>query len=189
MGITRRDFLKISGATATGAVIGGLGFDLSPIEAYAQELRIKGAKETTSICCFCSVGCGIIVHTDSKGKVINTEGDPDHPISEGALCAKGAASYQIAVNPNRLQKVRYRAPQSAAWKEVSWEWALNKIAANIKKNRDESFAASNADGKTVNRTKGIASVGSAALDNEECWLYQKFLRGLGLVYIEHQARI
>jgi formate dehydrogenase major subunit len=189
MGITRRDFLKISGATATGAVIGGLGFDLSPIEAYAQELRIKGAKETTSICCFCSVGCGIIVHTDSKGKVLNAEGDPDHPINEGALCAKGAASYQIAVNPNRLQRVRYRAPQSAAWKEVSWEWALNRIAANIKKSRDDSFTAANADGKTVNRTKGIASVGSAALDNEECWLYQKFLRALGLVYIEHQARI
>jgi len=189
MGITRRDFLKISGATATGAVIGGLGFDLSPIEAYAQELRIKGAKETTSICCFCSVGCGIIVHTDSKGKVINAEGDPDHPISEGALCAKGASSYQIAVNENRLKKVRYRAPYSSAWKEVSWEWALGKMAANIKKSRDESFAASNADGKTVNRTKGIASVGSAALDNEECWLYQKFLRALGLVYIEHQARI
>ena len=189
MGITRRDFLKISGATATGAVIGGLGFDLSPIEAYAQELRIKGAKETTSICCFCSVGCGIIVHTDSKGKVINAEGDPDHPINEGALCAKGASSYQIAVNPNRLQKVRYRAPYSSAWKEVSWEWALNKIAANIKKSRDESFTVANVDGKTVNRTNGIASVGSAALDNEECWLYQKFLRALGLVYIEHQARI
>ena len=189
MGMTRRDFLKISGATATGAVIGGLGFDLSPIEVYAQELRIKGAKETTSICCFCSVGCGIIVHTDSKGKVINAEGDPDHPINEGALCAKGASSYQIAVNPNRLQKVRYRAPLSTAWKEVSWEWALSRIAAHIKKSRDDSFTAVNADGKTVNRTKGIASVGSAALDNEECWLYQKFLRSLGLVYIEHQARI
>jgi len=189
MEFTRRTFLKLSGATAAGATIGGLGFDLSPAEVYAQELRIKGAKETTTICCYCSVGCGIIVHTDAKGKVINAEGDPDHPISEGALCAKGASSYQIAVNPNRLQKVRYRAPFSAEWKEVTWEWALNKIAANIKKSRDESFLTLNADGKLVNRTKGIASVGSAALDNEECWLYQKFLRALGLVYIEHQARI
>jgi len=189
MEINRRTFLKISGATAVGTMIGGLGFDLSPVESFAQDLRIKGAKETTTICCFCSVGCGIIVHTDSKGKVINAEGDPDHPISEGALCAKGASSYQIAVNSNRLQKVRYRAPFSTAWKDVSWEWALDKIAANIKKSRDESFAATNADGKTINRTKGIASVGSAALDNEECWLYQTFLRSLGLVYIEHQARI
>ena len=92
MKITRRTFLKISGATAAGTVMGGLGFDLSPAEVYAQELRIKGAKETTTICCYCSVGCGIIVHTDAKGKVINAEGDPDHPISEGALCAKGASS-------------------------------------------------------------------------------------------------
>lgn len=189
MNITRRTFLKVSGATAAGAVVSSLGFDLSPAEVYAQELRIKGAKETYTICCYCSVGCGIIVHTDSKGKVINAEGDPDHPINEGALCAKGAASYQIAVNENRLKKVRYRAPYSTEWKEVSWDWALNKIAANIKKSRDESFSATNADGKVVNRTKGIASVGSAALDNEECWLYQKFLRALGLVYIEHQARI
>jgi formate dehydrogenase major subunit len=189
MEITRRTFLKISGATAAGTVIGGLGFDLSPVASFAQGLRIKGAKETTTICCFCSVGCGIIVHTDSNGKVVNAEGDPDHPISEGALCAKGASSYQIAVNSNRLQKVRYRAPFSAAWKEVSWEWALNKIAANIKKSRDESFIVRNPRGQLVNRTHGIASVGSAALDNEECWLYQKFLRGIGLMYIEHQARI
>jgi formate dehydrogenase major subunit len=189
MKITRRTFLKISGATAAGTLMGGLGFDLASAQVYAQELRIKGAKETTSICCFCSVGCGIIVYTDAKGKVINAEGDPDHPISEGALCAKGASSYQIAVNPNRLQKVRYRAPYSSAWKEVSWEWALNKIAANTKKSRDASFTEKNAAGQVVNRTNGIASVGSAALDNEECWLYQKFLRSLGLVYIEHQARI
>jgi formate dehydrogenase major subunit len=121
--------------------------------------------------------------------VINAEGDPDHPINEGALCAKGAASYQIANNPNRLQKVRYRAPYSTQWKEVSWEWALDKIAANIKKSRDASFMEKNAQGQVVNRTNGIASVGSAAMDNEECWLYQKFLRALGIVYIEHQARI
>ena len=189
MRMTRRTFLKVSGATAAGTVVGGLGFDLSPIEAYAQELRIKGAKETTSICCYCSVGCGIIVYTDGKGKVIDAEGDPDHPISEGSLCAKGASSYQIAVNENRLKKVRYRAPFSNAWKEVSWEWAFDKIAANIKKSRDASFTERNADGRPVNRTNGIASVGSAAMDNEECWLYQKFLRSLGLIYIEHQARI
>src|SRR4030066_1084097 len=157
MKITRRTFLKISGATAAGTVMGGLGFDLSPAEVYAQELRIKGAKETTSICCYCSVGCGIIVHTDSKGKVINAEGDPDHPINEGALCAKGAASYQIAVNENRLKKVRYRAPYSAKWKEVSWDWAREKIARNIKKDRDASFTEKNAEGKVVNRTNRIAS--------------------------------
>ena len=186
---TRRDFLKVSGVTAAGLTLSQLGFDLTPVQAYAAELRTKGAKETPTICCYCSVSCGILVSTDRKGKVINSEGDPDHPISEGALCAKGSASYQIAVNENRLQKVRYRAPNSTKWKEVSWDWALDKIAANIKKSRDKSFVVKNKDGKVVNRTNGIASVGSAALDNEECWLYQAFLRSLGLVYIEHQARI
>src|SRR3990170_2579660 len=128
MAITRRTFLKLSGATAAGATLGGLGFDLSPAEVYAQQLRIKGAKETTTVCCYCSVGCGIIVHTDAKGKVINAEGDPDHPISEGALCAKGGSSYQIAVNPNRLTKVMYRAPNSTKWDPKSWDWALTEIA-------------------------------------------------------------
>jgi len=189
MGVTRRKFLKLSGATAAGLALSHLGFDLSEVESYAQELSIRGAKETTSICCYCSVGCGLIVHTDAQGKVINMEGDPDHPINQGSLCAKGAASYHIAVNENRLKKVRYRAPYGDRWKEVSWEWALDKIAANIKKSRDAGFMGKNSQGQVVNRTNGIASVGSAALDNEECWLYQKFLRSLGLIYIEHQARI
>lgn len=187
--LTRRDFLKVSGSAAVGLTMSQLGFDLTPAQLYAAELRIKDARETPSICCFCSVGCGILVSTNKQGKVINSEGDPDHPISEGALCAKGSASYQIAVNENRLKKVRYRAPNSAQWKEVSWEWALDKIAANIKKSRDKSFVEKNKDGKVVNRTDGIASVGSAAMDNEECWFFQTFLRSLGLVYIEHQARI
>ena len=109
--------------------------------------------------------------------------------ARGHCVRKVASTYQIAVNENRLKKVRYRAPNSDKWKEVSWEWAMNKIAANIKKSRDKSFTEKNKDGKVVNRTNGIASVGSAAMDNEECWLYSKFLRSLGLVYIEHQARI
>lgn len=191
--ITRREFLRYSGVAVAGVTLSQLGFDLTPIQSYAAELRtalrIKDAKETPTICCFCSVSCGILVSTDKQGKVINAEGDPDHPISEGALCAKGSAAYQIAVNDNRLKKVRYRAPNSTSWKEVTWDWALDKIALNIKKSRDNSFVEKNKDGKVVNRTDGIASVGSAALDNEECWLYQTMLRSLGLVYIEHQARI
>jgi formate dehydrogenase major subunit len=191
--ITRRDFLKASGVATAGMALTQLGFDLTPARIYAAQLRtklrIRDAKETPTICCYCSVGCGILVATDEKGKVINTEGDPDHPISEGTLCPKGASTYQVAVSADRLKKVRYRSPHSEKWKEVSWDWALSSIALNIKKSRDKSFVLKNADGKTVNRTDGIASVGSAALDNEECWLLQKFLRSLGLVYIEHQARI
>ena len=213
MEITRRDFLKVSGAAGT-VLMGGLGFDLSPAEAYARELRIKEAKETTSVCCYCSVGCGILVHTKG-GKVTNSEGDPEHPISEGALCSKGGSLYQVVNNPDRLLKPRYRSPGAAEWKEVEWDWALDQVARRIKDTRDRTFklttktnirekkVADTPDESglfpeimvdvekefTVNRTNGIAHVGSAALDNEECYLIQKLVRSWGLVHVEHQARL
>jgi formate dehydrogenase major subunit len=121
--------------------------------------------------------------------VINIEGDPDHPINLGSLCSKGSALYQLANNDNRITRVMYRAPYSDKWEYKTWDWALNEIAKRVKATRDATFAEKNDKGQVVNRTTQIASVGSAALDNEECWLYQKFLRSVGLVYIEHQARI
>ena len=184
MDVTRRGFLKISGATA---LAGGLGVPFIP-KAHAQPPKIVYTKETTTICPYCAVGCGIIVHT-RDGKVVNTEGDPDHPINQGSLCPKGSSLYQLSDNANRLSKPLYRAPFAKEWKEVTWDWALDKVAENIKMARDASFLQKNEKGETVNRTDAIVSVGSAALDNEECYVYQKFLRGLGLVYIEHQARI
>jgi formate dehydrogenase major subunit len=117
------------------------------------------------------------------------EGDPDHPVNEGTLCAKGASIYQLAENPSRVTTPKYRAPYSKEWKEVSWEWALENIAKRVKKTRDQGFTEFNEKGEPVNRVETMASVGSAALDNEECWAYQTLLRSLGLVYIEHQARI
>jgi formate dehydrogenase major subunit len=201
MGVSRRDFMKISGGTV---LLGSLGINLDPAKAYAQGLRIKGSKETHTICPYCSVGCGIIAHT-MDGKVVYTEGDPAHPINEGALCSKGASLYQIVNNENRLTKPKYRAAFSTEWKDVEWDWALNEIAKRVKETRDKSFKLTSkskvkektADGTekdvekefTVNRTDAIAHVGSAALDNEECYMLQKMLRSWGLVYIEHQARI
>ena len=201
MGVSRREFLKISGSTV---LLGSLGINLDPAKAYAQGLRIKGAKETQTICPYCSVGCGILVHT-KDGKVVNTEGDPEHPINEGTLCSKGASLYQVINNPLRLAKPKYRAPGAAEFKEVEWDWALDEIAKRVKDTRDRTFKVTSkskvkekaADGteKTVerdfvvNRTDAIAHVGSAALDNEECYMLQKMMRSWGLVYIEHQARI
>ena len=191
MKVTRRDFMKISGAAAAGLAVGGLGFDLKPVSVHAQMLKTRYAKETTTICCYCGVGCGAIVHTSKKGdgRVINIEGDPDHVINRGALCSKGAALSGLVENENRLLKPMYRAPFSDKWEEVSWDWAIDRIAQRIKKTRDATFTKTNAEGLTVNRTTAIASVGSAAMDNEECWMYQALLRAIGLVYIEHQARI
>ena len=201
MGISRRNFLKLSGGTLA---LSTLGVNLEPAKAYAQGLRIKNAKETQTICPYCSVGCGIIVHS-VEGKVVNAEGDPDHVISEGTLCSKGQSLYQIVNNPVRLTKPRYRAPGAAEWKEVEWGWALDEIAKRVKSTRDKTFKLTSkskikekgTDGKEVevekefivNRTDSIAHVGSAALDNEECYMLQKLLRSWGLVYIEHQARI
>jgi len=196
MPVSRRSFLKISAGAATAAAFGGLGLSLAPAESHAQLLRLYWAKRTTSVCCYCAVGCGLIVNTALAGtkRAINIEGDPDHPINEGALCAKGASIFQLTEgNPGdknpRLQKVMYRKPDGTKWEVKSWDWALDRIAKNIKRDRDATFTLKNAKGQVVNRTEGLASVGSAAMDNEECWAYQAFLRSLGLTYIEHQARI
>ncbi len=191
MNVSRREFIQITGATAAGLAVSGLGLDLKPVKSHAQMLRTKYAKETTTICCYCAVGCGAIVHTGKSGagKIINIEGDPDHPINEGSLCAKGAALSQLVNNENRITTPLYRKPYSTQWMEVSWEQALLMIAKRIKKSRDASFTHKNAKGQVVNRTNGIAEVGSAALDNEECWGVQAMMRALGLTYIEHQARI
>jgi formate dehydrogenase major subunit len=201
MDVSRRDFLKITGGTlALGSVSSGL----SPGEAAVQELRIKNAKQTTTVCPYCSVGCSILIHT-IDGKVVNVEGDPDSPINEGSLCPKGASLFQMVNNETRLTKPLYRAPGALEWKEVEWEWALDQIARKVKDTRDKTFKSmakstvkeKKPDGTEVdvekdfivNRTEGIAHVGSAAMDNEECYLMQKLVRSWGLVYIEHQARI
>jgi len=191
MNLTRREFIQISGATAAGLAVSGLGFDLTPVKAHAMLLKTQYAKETTTICCYCAVGCGAIVHTSKKGdgRVVNVEGDPDHVINRGALCSKGAALSQLTENENRLTEPMYRAPKSTEWKQVSWDWALTEIAKRVKKTRDATFQTKNKTKQVVNRTESIVSVGSAALDNEECWIYQALMRALGLVYIEHQARI
>ena len=191
MKVDRREFLRISVGGAAGVMALGLGMDLRPVRSYAQTLKIRYAEETITICPYCAVGCGIIAHTSrgAGGKIINTEGDPDHPINEGALCAKGAALSQLANNKHRITSPMIRKPGESEWRKVSWEYALAQIAQRIKKTRDETFTSRNAKGQVVNHTTGIAHVGSAALDNEECWLIQAVMRAMGLVYIEHQARI
>jgi anaerobic selenocysteine-containing dehydrogenase len=180
---TRRQFLKglTTGTVAIGALTqSGCGPAIPP-------LKTRGATETTTVCPFCGVGCGQVVST-RNGNVINIEGDPGHPISEGTLCSKGAAGIQVVNNSRRLQKVLYRKPNGAAWEEKSWDWALERIAARIKETRDKTFKTT-VDGRVVNRTEAIACLGGSALDNEEAYVLVKLMRALGLVYVEHQARL
>jgi len=188
MEVTRRGFLATAGAGISSSLALLTGSSQKAYGKTSEEFKITRTKETTTICPYCAVGCGIIVHSRDN-KVVNTEGDPEHPINEGSLCSKGASLYQLANNEKRLQKVLYRAANATEFQEKDWHWAAKAIAQRIKKTRDESFTEKNTKGQVVNRTTAIASVGSAALDNEECWLYQTFLRSMGLVYIEHQARI
>jgi anaerobic selenocysteine-containing dehydrogenase len=182
---TRRDFLKTltSGAAALGA--------LSQTEGCApasRTLKTEGATATTTVCPFCGVGCGQVVSTRG-GRVINIEGDPGHPVSEGTLCSKGASAIQVVNNSRRLQKVLYRAPGGKKWEEKNWDWTLERIAARVKETRDKTFKTTDVNGKTVNRTEAIACLGGSALDNEEAYLLVKLMKALGLVYVEHQARL
>jgi len=199
--ITRRDFLKISGGT-TGllATTGLFRGPLSALQARIERTDVKWGLSSATICPYCAVGCGLICQKGTTAgffdALTNIEGDPDHPINRGTACAKGAATIQIhngdkpgTINPRRLKKVLYRAPGGTDWQEKDWSFALDRIAQLIKNTRDESWIGTNANGKVVNRTEAIASLGGAANDNEECYLLVKMLRALGLVYIEHQARI
>lgn len=192
MPLTRRDFLRASAAgvgpgTALGSLL-GLGASLAPATVRAQQLRIRDAKTTPSVCPYCSVGCALLVHTIGND-IVNIEGDKRSPHSEGCLCPKGAATYQLHKNPNRATKVLHRKPGATRWEEVELEWAMDRVAALVKKTRDETFVERLENGRLVNHTTAIFALGGATLDNEWNHMQQKLMRGLGVVAIENQARI
>ena len=191
MDLSRRDLLRLSVAGGAGTALGGLiasGVDLAPVIAKAQQLRIQDAKVTPSVCPFCSVGCATLVHT-IDGRIVNIEGDPRSPHNEGTLCPKGAATFQLHVNPNRPVQVLHRAPGAADWEVWDLNRAMDRVAELVKKTRDATFIERLANGKLVNVTTAIFSLGGATLDIEWNHIQQKLMRGLGIVAIENQARI
>ena len=192
--LTRREILKAGAAGAAVAGFSSLGFDVAVAEATTvkQELRIEGAKVSHSVCPYCAVGCSLLAYTRKNGKhteLLQIEGDPDSPVNEGTLCPKGASSMELAVSRRRLKHPLYRAPGAKDWKRVSWEFALDKLARRIKDSRDNTFVTVDEDKNVVNRTDGIAFAGGAAFSNEEGYFATKLMRGLGLVYLEQQARV
>lgn len=188
--LKRRSFLRFTAAATAAGAFGGLGISLAPVAARAETLPISKARLTTSICCFCAVACGLLVWTDENTRrSINIEGNPDHPISGGTLCSKGASTWELTERTERITDVLYRAPGAAAWEKKSWDWALPRIARLVKETRDASFETTDKEGRPLNRTLAMTSLGSAALDNEEGWMLQALMRSLGLVYIESHARI
>ena len=191
--LTRRGFLTTMTAGGGVAAVSALGFDLAQAYQVRQTLRIAGTTQSHSVCPYCAVGCALIAYTrkepDGTVKLLQIEGDPDSPITEGRLCPKGATSMQLATSTRRVEKPLYRAPGAAAWKEVSWDFMLDKIAQNIKATRDRTFVTTDAAGNPVNRCEGFAFAGGAAFSSEEGYFATKVMRGLGAVYLEQQARV
>jgi formate dehydrogenase major subunit len=199
MSITRRGFLKLTGAAfMTSVMYEFVGQSTALAVETGPAWKLVDVKETSTICCYCSGGCGTIVSV-RDGKLVNIEGDPDHPINRGGLCSKGSSQFAVnsiyddktgerIINPNRVTKPMVRRAGKAEWEVLTWEQAIDEIAKRVKKTRDENYE-DKADGVTVNRCEAIASFGASALDNEEGYALQKLCRGLGMTYIEHQARI
>jgi formate dehydrogenase major subunit len=191
MQISRRDLLRLSLAGGTGTALGALmasGVDLAPTVARAQQLRIAQARVKPSVCPFCAVGCATLVHT-IDGRIVNIEGDDRSPHNEGTLCPKGAATFQLHVNPNRPTQVLHRDPGATEWEVWDLERAMDRVAELVKSARDAHFIDRLQNGKVVNATTAVFSLGGATLDIEWNHLQQKLMRGLGIVSIENQARI
>ena len=188
MEFNRREFLKVSGTGIAGLSLIQLGCSMKPVKKYAAGIKLEGAQEVISICPFCSVSCHIIAYV-KNGQLVSTEGDPDYPINEGALCAKGAAMLSLTRNPHRVTTPLYRAPHSDKWEQKSWDWVLDRIAQRIKETRDKGFIKTNAKGQQVNRLENLFTLGTSHMDNEECSLVHQAVRALGVVHLDHQARI
>jgi len=193
MEVSRRAFIKTT--LTGGAGLSAFGFGLAPVYAQMQGLKIARTTETRSTCPYCSVSCGVIIHTlGDKAKnvtpqVVHVEGDPDHPINRGTLCPKGASLEQDILNDRRLLKPQVRRPGSDHWDDISWDDAINEIGRWVKKTRDETFVEKDQKGFTVNPCEGIRWTGGCTDTNELNYLAVKTMRSLGVCYLETQARV
>lgn len=200
--LNRREFLKNIGLGTAGLTLfaaPAAASESQPITNGNLATKISQLKETFTVCAFCGCGCGIILYSDGN-KIVFAEGDPDHPINEGTVCPKGNAiidAYNVVtkkhkkrqINPRRVTKPLYRAPGAADWQEMSWDEALSMVAKRVKETRDATFEQKDNNGVTVNRTTAIGALGSASLDNEENYLLHKLFRAVGIINMEHHARL
>src|SRR5499427_5783459 len=193
MDFSRRSFLKTGVTGAVGLSV--LGFVLQPLYAQSAAFKIARTTETRSTCPYCSVSCGVIIHTiGDKAKnvtpqVLHVEGDPDHPINRGTLCPKGASLEQDIINDRRILKPQVRRPGSDHWEDISWNQAIEEIAQWTKKTRDATFIEQDSQGRTVNRLESVAFTGGCTDTNEFNYLVVKTMRSLGVVGLENQARV
>lgn len=195
MQITRRQFFRLSAATLGSSSLAVMGF--SPKEALAEvrAFKLTRTTETRNTCPYCSVACGLIMYSlgdgskNAKAEIIHIEGDPDHPVSRGSLCPKGAGLLDFVHSESRLKYPEYRAPSGKAWQRVSWDWAMTRIAKLMKDDRDRNFIARNDRGQTVNRWSNVGFLAASASSNEAGYITHKVLRSLGIVTLDNQARV
>ena len=195
MAFTRRQFFKLSAGGIGATSLAALGFAPDRVLADARGFKLARTSETRNTCPYCSVGCGIILYTlgdkakNAKPELVHVEGDPDHPVNRGTLCPKGAALLDFVHSPDRLKFPEYRAPGSTKWERVTWEWAADRIARLMKDDRDQHFETKNAAGATVNRWTSVGFLAASASSNETGHLYGKFVRSLGAIAADNQARL
>ena len=195
MQVNRRQFFKLSAASLGGSTLTALGF--SPKEALAEVRTFKLARttETRNTCPYCSVACGIILYglgdkaKNAKAEIIHIEGDPDHPVSRGSLCPKGAGLLGFVHSETRVKFPEYRAPGASRWTRVTWDFALDRIAKLMKEDRDKNFLARNDKGQTVNRWPSVGFLAASAASNEAGYTTHKILRSFGIVTLDNQARV
>ncbi len=197
MEFSRRGFIKITGAGLAGSSLGALGFGGAgeALAAAVRPFKLTAAAETRNTCTYCSVACGILIYSlgdrakNARSEIIHIEGDPDHPVNRGTLCPKGSALLDLVHAPGRLKEPRYRAPGTSAFKPVSWDFALDRIARLMKDDRDKHFIARNKDGTTVNRWLTTGMLAASASSNETAFVTWKLARSLGMVVFDNQARV
>ncbi len=193
--LTRRQFLKVSGATLAGSSLALLGFSASVAVAEVREFKLARATETRNTCPYCAVACGVVMYglgdgaKNAKSSIIHIEGDPDHPVNRGTLCPKGSGLLDFVHSPSRLLRPEYRAPGTDRWQAISWDEALARIAKLMKADRDANFMAKTSDGLTVNRWTSLAMLAASASSNEVGYLTHKVIRSLGVLPFDNQARV
>jgi formate dehydrogenase major subunit len=193
--LSRRQFLRVTGATLAGSSIALMGFSPTAALAEVRQYKLAATTVTRQTCTYCSVGCGILMYSlgdgakNAKRAVIHVEGDPDHPVNRGTLCPKGASLLDIVNSPNRLLHPQVREPGSTDWKQISWDEAMNRIARLLKADRDANFVEKTEAGLTVNRWTSTGMLAASAASNEAGYITHKIARSLGLLAFDNQARV
>jgi len=195
MEVTRRQFVKLAAGGLGATSLAALGFSPTRALAEVRTFKLAHATETRNTCPYCSVGCGVILYTlgdrakNAHSEIIHIEGDADHPVNRGTLCPKGAGLLDFVHSPNRLKFPEVREPGTNAWKRISWDEAVSRIARHVKDDRDRTIVEKNAAGVTVNRWTSTGFLAASASSNESGYLTVKILRALGMTAIDNQARV